>query len=211
MSEEDPRDQEIYCEALDTWFPAPSLFDDLDPTSKKNAEYFADAPWFRRDVCTNHREILENYTDRNGRLPGGIPLVGTEKWTWLNQFTYTKEALHLVEGRNKTSVVGEMAITINKALKRFFTYEVPARDARVDMFVYRTRGEIDYVQNLGSITNAQLERWYSQSIIDPEAYKLPKPQIYVNFRFLKKSLSQYWREEVRQERRLRSSHGWFLP
>ena len=130
MAEVDPRDQEVYCAALDTWFPAPSLYDDLDPASHKNAEYFADAPWFRRDVCTNHREILENYTDRNGRLPGGIPLVGTEKWTWLNQFTYTKEALHVVDGRNKTSVVGEMAITINRALKRFFTYEVPASNAR---------------------------------------------------------------------------------
>ena len=54
------------------------------------------------------------------------------------------------------------------------------------MFVYRTRGEIEYVESLGRITNAQLQRWYGQSIIDPEAYKIPKAQVYVNFRFLKK-------------------------
>ena len=141
MSDEDPRHQQVYCEGLDTWFPAPSQYDDLDPTEQCNAQYFADAPWFRRDVCTNHRDVLEQYTDRNGRLPGGIPLAGTEKWTWRNQFTYDKQALHIVEGHDKDSIVGEMAITINTAIDIFFTYEVHDGDAQVDMFVYRTRGE----------------------------------------------------------------------
>ena len=36
MSEEGPRHQQVYCEGLDTWFPAPSLYDDLDPTSEKS-------------------------------------------------------------------------------------------------------------------------------------------------------------------------------
>ena len=146
---------------------------------------------------------MEQYTDRNGRLPGGIPLAGTEKWTWINQFTYDKQALHTVEGRDKDDVVGDMAIKINKAISRFFTYDVLDRDSRVDMFIYRTRGERYYVENLRRLTNRQLERWYGQSIIDPDAYKIPKALVYVNFRFLKKGQYRYWREEVRQERRLR--------
>ena len=153
---------------------------------KRQAEYFAHAPWFRRDVCTNYQDVLEQYTDRNGRLPGGIPLAGTEKLTWLNQFTYDKQALHIVEGRDKDSVVGDMAITINTAIDRFFTYEVPDRDSQVDMFVYRTRGERKYHENLGRLTKRQLEHWYGQSIIDPAVYKIPKALIYVNFCVIKK-------------------------
>ena len=42
-------------------------------------------------------------------------------------------------------------------------------------------------------------------------YKIPKALIYLNFRFIKKGQYWYWREEVRQGRRLRSSHGWLLP
>ena len=104
-----------------------------------------------------------------------------------------------------------MAITISTATDRFFTYEVPDRDAQVDMFVYKTRSERNYVENLGPLTNSKLERWYGHSILDLDAYKIPKALIYVNFRFIKKGQYWYWREEVRQERRLPSSHVWLLP
>ena len=104
-----------------------------------------------------------------------------------------------------------MAITVNTAMNRFFTYEVPDRDAQVGIFVHRTRGERNYVENLGRLTNGQLERLYGQSSIDPDSYNNPKALIYINFRFIKKGQYWYWREEVYQERRLRSSHAWLLP
>ncbi|MEM9094860.1 MAG: hypothetical protein AAGC62_07800, partial [Pseudomonadota bacterium] len=81
----------------------------------------------------------------------------------------------------------------------------------LDMFLFRTRGEEDYAQNLATITDEQIESWRGRSLIDPAALKFVKPQLHVNFRFIKKGLSHYWNYEVRSERRLRSSHGWFLP
>ena len=104
-----------------------------------------------------------------------------------------------------------MALNIHSAINRFFTFDVPEDNTDTDMFLYRTRGEREYVRNLLTLTNRQLERWRNQTVIDPAAYKIPKPLLYADFRFIKKGQSEYWREDVRQERRLRSSHGWFLP
>ena len=141
MATDDPRDERIYCDALDESFPAPSLFDDLDPLAESAAGHFAEAPWFRRDVCMHHRWILERYVDEDGILPGGIPLAGTHKWTWLHQFTYRPQDLHITSDRTRRGVVGEMALNIHAAIDRFFTYDVPEDDADTDMFLYRTRGE----------------------------------------------------------------------
>ena len=79
------------------------------------------------------------------------------------------------------------------------------------MFLYRTRGEEAYVTNLGVITDNQIEAWRGQRIINPAAYGWTRPQIHVDFRFIKKGLSSYWHDDVRPERKLRSSHGWFMP
>ena len=87
---------------------------------------------------------------------------------------------------------------------------VPPEDFDVDMFVFRTRGEQDYVQELSTITAAELESWRGPIRIEPAALKFIKPQLHVNFRFLKKGLSPYWKD-VRGERRLHSAYGWFLP
>ena len=76
MAEVD-RDTSVACEALNTTFHPPSRFDDVDSLSQDNAYLFAYAPWFRRDVCTEHREVLDAYVDEDGRLPGGIPLAAT--------------------------------------------------------------------------------------------------------------------------------------
>ena len=103
------------------------------------------------------------------------------------------------------------AIEVNRGLNRLFTFKtIPARlDA--DMFVFRTRGEESYVDNLATITTRQLERWTGRFSIDPAALKFVQPQLHVNFRFLKKGLSPYWKDEVRPERRFRCAYGWFLP
>ncbi len=152
------RNERIYCEELQEWFPAHSTFDDPDPLDEESSwYYFAQAPWFRRDVCTDHRPLLDHYGE-DGILPGGIPVDANATWTWRNHMCYENENVHDIPGRTFQGVVGEMAIIINQILTKFFTWTVPDETDNVSMFLFRTSGEENYVANLKTITNRQLER-----------------------------------------------------
>ena len=144
----DPRDTDIFIEEFDCYFTAPSAFDDIDPFSSDSSSVFSYAPWFDRRVLeSEHVNILEQYVDEENLLPAGIPLESVQTWTWRCQFSFLPDELHVPRDRDYKSIRGQFAIQVNQGLRKLFTLTVPPEDFDVDMFVFRTRGEQDYVQD----------------------------------------------------------------
>ncbi len=210
------RNQPVTFPGIDQPFPAPCEFDDVDPTDRQDAEIYARAPWFDRR-CLHYPDLLRRYANDRDDLPGGIPVDATQTWTWRRHFSYVNSDLHVPRDRTLSGVKVEFAVTVNKGLTRIFTWDVPDAATAVDMFLYRTRGEIEYVARLQGITADNLESWRTgltsgnPTYIVPGALRIHKPVIAVDFRFLKARNIRFIDRDVRNERRLRSLTGRIIP
>ena len=80
----------------------------------------------------------------------------------------------------------------------------------MDLFVYRTYDEIGYVERVNGNSAALLESWRRRSDVEDTAYLLGKPQLWIEFRFLRKA-SNYWTNCVRSERRAAEATGYAVP
>ena len=95
-------------------------------------------------------------------------------------------------------------------LRRLFCIEPIPSSVGVDLFVYRTRGEIPYVQALVSIPLATIEGWRGVTGVRQAAICFAKPLLRIEFRFLSKR-SEYWLEQVADERYDRSLWNLAVP
>lgn len=80
----------------------------------------------------------------------------------------------------------------------------------VDAFVYRTRGEISYVQALTNIPLRNIEGWRDTIGVRQAALCFQKPLLRVEFRYLTKR-SRYWLSWIADERRFRSTLNVAVP
>ncbi len=213
MAEVD-RDVEVVFPGVDLPFPAPSAYDDLDPCEPD--DLWGRAPWFDRR-CLSHVDLLRRYADSRDELPGSIPVGATQTWTWSHQYSFVNSDLHVPRQRGLHSIKVEFAVSVNKGLNKLFTWDVPDAELNVDMCLFRTRGESDYVDALQGITDAQLEAWRqgltgdNPTLVDAAALRITKPVLCVDFRFLKARDIRFIDKEVRNERRLRSLTGRMIP
>jgi len=95
-------------------------------------------------------------------------------------------------------------------LNRLLTYDSIPAELGVSMFVYRTLVEIDYVARLDALDAALLVAWCGREDVDERAYCYTKPQLCVDFRFIRKD-SRYWTNYVRNERRSLEATGLLVP
>lgn len=82
-------------------------------------------------------------------------------------------------------------------------------EVELDMFFYRTQGEVSYARHLGVVSTTQLNRWRGKFMVSGSAACFQHPQVRAEFRCLRKT-GPYWMVPVRQERRSRSALGYLV-
>lgn len=205
------RNHAIYVPALRFHFPAPALFDEADPTGsdQDNKLLWGSAPWYNRDAL-NVVGLMEHYVGDDDYLPNGIPLGSIRSWCWRHQFSVRAADLKIPYGRTLESVRGDFALAVNNGLNRLRSTVLIEPELGVDMFVYRTQGEVAYVDSLNELTAETIEGWRDSEDVDQRALLMDRPQMRVDFRFHRK-VSSYWKDGIRGERRARSVTGLAIP
>ena len=137
-------------------YPAPVQFDDLTPSG--NYHLFGRAPWFD-SAALDDGTIIQRYVYGGGYLPGGVPYSALRTEAWRRQFSCYDSDLKLGHNQTVASARELFAQRAYLGLARILTFQVIPDDFHVDMFLYRTFGEVPYVDRLEAVTNAQLSRW----------------------------------------------------
>ena len=211
--DETDRDTAVVIASLNKTFPAPSEYDDLRIQNRNDAtvRVFGQAPWFDRDAVEAADNHMERYLDSSGsHLPGAIHVSSLQTFAWQRQFCIRDNELRVPVQRTLAGIRADFARSANGGLCRLFEVDTIPATMNVDMFVYRTRGEVDYVQALSEIPVATIEGWRGRMMVTQQALCFTKPQLRVEFRFLSKN-SRYWQEQVRGERRARTMTGLAIP
>ena len=158
------------------------------------------APWW--DIhAIGDRSLLAYYTDDNGMLPDGLPASIVES------FDFTRRCL----------VPFDDLRTRNDGRDALFRHirDVYARSARmpcgdpiptsygVDLYCYRTYGEVDYVDELVEL---DVTPWKGVFGVSQDALCFTRPQLRADFRYDSKSGSAYW-AWVKWERRMQRNDG----
>ena len=88
-------------ERLGKVFLAPDWFDGVDIGD--DGDLFGRAPWFDRDAL-GVENLLEDYDDGEGWLPGGVPIAAVRTWCWRFQFACCDDDLVVGHGRTLRGV-----------------------------------------------------------------------------------------------------------
>ena len=206
ITEDNPRRQTSFLASAGKTYPAPVAYDDCGPYD--DPALYGAAPWFDKTAVLDGT-IVPRYAS-NGFLPGGIPLsaMGTESWR--RQFCCYDNDLRVGHGRTVAGVRVDFAKAAYAGLNRFLTFTPLPEDLRADAFLYRTQGEIEYVNNIDRISAALLEGWRGELMVSNRAMLFTKPCVKAEFRYFRKN-SAYWKVQVRDERRFRSTYGMAVP
>ena len=206
------RTARVTVESLNKSFRAPQEFDDLDIQSndRSTLKVVGLAPWFHKPAVQAADNHLEYYTDPSGYLPDQIHLGCTQAWTWQRVFCARDNDLYVSSDRLPSSIREDFNWLCYVGLRRLFCIEPIPSSVGVDLFVYRTRGEIPYVQALVSIPLATIEGWRGVTGVRQAAICFAKPLLRIEFRFLSKR-SEYWLEQVADERYDRSLWNLAVP
>lgn len=201
----DPRDRVVEVSELQLRFPAPSRYDNA--AWLENDVLAGNAPWFQHEAlgCNG---VVDRYAV-DGALPGEIPLEATRSWSWFHQFSCRASDLFVPTGSTLERARAKFARMSQKGLERLRTMDLIPSDWS-GMFVYRTLGEVDYLEALNAISSDKLSSWRGAGIVADDAWVWTKPQLVVDFRYQRKRGS-YWTVFVKNERRLRSKHGRPIP
>ena len=189
-------------------FPAPDRYDGEDWWSDDGL--VASAPWFDIDAI-NHGDIVRRYVRPNGDLPGKLPLSAVNTWCWRNQFVPRNDDL-VTDGSSVSALEAARAAFIRRSFRgceRISTLE-PVDPAHSGMFLYRTFGEMDYLEALNGITPELIASWRGQELCHDDAWVWTKPQLKAEFRYTRK-VGPHWTVNVKNERRLRSRYGRPVP
>ena len=137
-------------------YPAPIAFDDSPPSN--NYQLYSLAPWLDRAEIDSGT-ILQHYVSNDGFLPGFIPAAATRTETWHRQFSCYDEDLRLGPSESVESARRLFAQRAYRGIHRILTYTPIPVTFQVDNFLYRTIGEVDYVELLEEVTDAQPAHW----------------------------------------------------
>ena len=81
----------------------------------------------------------------------------------------------------------------------------------VDLWRYRTYGEIPYVANLCGIGPTRLAGWRNRFMVDERALCWHRSILPSDFRYRRRADMEYWDTQIRLERRAMSVMGRFVP
>ena len=109
-----------------------------------------------------------------------------DTFAWQRQFCYNDEDLIPKTGRTMEGLRRDFVCSALSGLDRLWTYEPVPGEYNMDMFVYRTQGEVKYVERLNGIPAHLLESWCGKFDVDDRAFCYTKPQLAVGFRFTRK-------------------------
>ena len=208
---EEERSEPVSIDGLVRIYPAPVEFDDLDPEDRSfnTISLLAKAPWFHRQAVL-HGGVCERYADERGMLPGDIPLSALGTWSWINHFCCEDGDLRKKGDKSTFRLRMEFVRSALAGLDRIGTFRIVPPEMNVDLFLYRTYGEVGYVERLHAIPDDLLTQWRDVLMVDDRAYLLGKPALRIEFRFLRKD-SEYWTNYVRNERRAAEATGFAVP
>lgn len=187
-------------------YPAPSAFDDIDPLD--NLDLLTEAPWLEYDALAD--EDLVNRYAIEGWLPGGLPLGCVRSRAWRERCCYTITSLLATSSRTELGVRRDFARSVYAGMYRLRTHIPVDPVLNLDMYIYRTQGEVDYARFLTEITPGSMAQWRGKLAVSQRALLFTKPQLRCEFRYLRKN-TPYWRQYVRFERRARSALGCLVP
>ena len=189
---EDLRRQPVYLAAKNKYYPAPVAYDDAGPFD--NSTLYGQAPWFDMDaVLAGH--IIPRY-EYQDFLPGGIPLSAMATESWRRQYCCYDSDLRVGHGRTLAGVRTDFAKAAYAGLNRFLTFTPIPDHIRADLFLYRTQGEIEYVNSLHRVSSEMLEGWRGHLMVSNDAMMFTKPCLRAEFRYFRKN-SAYWKVQVK--------------
>ncbi len=165
----------------------PCTYDEIDVNAiDKQTKYaMAHAPWFEKDVISvlsqrdedaangsgpgaDGTDLLAPYLNARGLLPGELPRGVLRKWWWCRAFCAADRDLSK-EGNAPLHVLREeFAMLALKGLRRLLTRDLMEEEVS-DLFVYRTRGEMAYVESLEALEDQLVTSWADASHADGRA------------------------------------------
>lgn len=141
-------------------------------------------------------------------MPGSVSIEWAQTWSWRNQFACYYGDLIRPRRDSLLEVRDESCDKVLKGIELLCTDRLSRLGE--SMFIWRTKGEVDYLETFRSITGERLESWRGTTVIDPAAWVWDRAQLHVEFSCLRKN-STYWNMFCRNECHLRSKHGCFIP
>ena len=119
----------------------------------------ADAPLFDKPAIQADGLHLGLYADALGRLPGRISLGCLKTWSWQRVFCASEKDLYVDQDCLPSSIRKDFNVACYQGISRLDIDKPISLEVGVDLFAYRTSGDIPYVQALTSIPSGLLDSW----------------------------------------------------
>ncbi len=206
----------------------PCTYDEIDVYADDSQTKYAmrNAPWFEKDVVSvlcqrdddaaigsgpgaNGVDLLSPYLNARGRLPGGLPRGALRKWWWRRVFCVCDRDLNKDSGAPMHVLRQDFTSLALKGLRRLLTRDLMEEDVS-DLFVYRTRGEMDYVESLQGLDAALITNWQDGEYADGRALLFSRPLLSLKFRYESKKCS-FLLEQVAEEKALSTEYDLLIP
>ncbi len=201
------------------WFLGPAAYDEVDFHAGDSAvlHVMARAPWFDKEAVLHVRDrlaeargddgegevppgtdLFEQFLNARGCLPGDFPRAALDTWVWRQMFCVRDADLRGESGMSPTKMREAFVSLALKGLRRFLTRDLMEEQVS-DLFVYRTRGEMSYVEALDAVTEEQLAVWVDGTYGDDAALLLTRPLLSRKFRYETKNCP-FLLEQVAEEK-----------
>ena len=186
----------------------PHLQDSEDVDPRYDSQVFWRAPWMWTSMVKDP-SLINPYVLAD-ELPGNLPIAAIESDDWQRRCVLATQDIWK-STPNETVAETRAAFTklIYQRMYRFPGREpVPAR-LRLDMWAFRTDGEIQYGYNLARL---DWNRWHGRIRPRVEALCFARPILRADFRYVSKFdvAPEYW-GRIKWERRARSRTGYLVP
>lgn len=136
----------------------------------------------------------------------GIPLRALNTFAWRSQFSWFGRGLHVGNGKTLQGQREAFARKVINSLFKYFTRPIEVQERfEMDLFWYRTCGEMELAIHLMDVEDEQLENWripdWGGVTVSNDAYLSGRPQLRSAFRYGKRMSEprrrNYWSEQVR--------------
>ena len=104
----------------------------------------ADAPWFDKPAVQADGAHFHLYADASGRIPGRIPLGCLRTWSWQQVFCAREKDLYVDQDRLPSSIRQDFYVAYYQGISRLDLNNPISLEVGVDLFTYRTIGDIPY-------------------------------------------------------------------
>ncbi len=210
------------------YYPGPAAYDEVDvfATDETTIHVLTRAPWFDKeaiffardriadaengagDVVPADVDEFHRYLNARGCLPGDLPRSALDTWIWRQMFSVRdsdlrQDDLSLVASRQ--AFVGACM----RGLRRLLTRDEMEEEVS-DLFVYRTRGEMSYVEALNELSEEQLAAWSDGEYGSDDALLFTRPLLSRKFRYETKKCS-FVMEQIAEEKSLSIYYNLLVP